>query len=70
MAGCVGTPAAGRVRWWWWLELMRAVAAPAMSFAAEMLGLGRGAGLQLASEQVERRRSTRGARGALPRART
>ena len=33
---------------------MRAVAAPAMRFAAEMLGLGRGAGLQLASEQVER----------------
>ena len=38
---------------------MRAVAAPAMSSAAAMLGLGRGAGLQLASEQVERRKSTR-----------
>ena len=49
---------------------MQAVAAPAMSFEAEMLGLGRGTGLQLASEQVERRRSTRGAPGALPRART
>ena len=30
-----------------------------MSSAAAMLGLGRGAGLQLASEQVERRKSTR-----------
>ena len=48
---------------------MRAVAAPVISFAVEMLGLGRGAGLQLASEQVEQRRSTTGAPGALPRAR-